>query len=388
MTADGSTPPTSEGVSERQRFLDLLTATGAVGEGTSLSGPLHFGQAASEHSAVRESCGVLWRPDQGLMRVHGRAPVQMLDGIVTCAVPAPPSADSSGRLSGIPSYGAVLTPKGRMISDFRMMWLGGSEEDGLGLAVPSTGWEGLESHFRRFLPPRFASIDDKRATIGLVTVVGPDALDVIRSVFAMPDPPGYSLEAGGPLAGGMLILQGLEQPASWDLWGSYERLDEAWRTLTGAGVKAVGSEAWQALRVEQGFPEFGVDMDESTIPIEAGLVDRAFDHEKGCYTGQEVIVRIRHRGHVNWHLRALDFGDDVLVSGRPAPGAELFEAEGTKVLGRVTSAVVRPGRDRVVGLGYVRREVELPGQLHLGSGRGTPVGVRVLPYGMPADATT
>ena len=115
-------------------------------------------------------------------------------------------------------------------------------------------------------------------------------------------------------------------------------------------------------------------MDDGTIPVEAGLVDVAFDHDKGCYTGQEVIVRIRHRGRVNWHLRALRFGEAPV-----RPGAQLFEAEGTKVRGRVTSVAQSPRFGQTIGLGYVRREVEPPATLRLGSGEGAEVGVRKIP---------
>ena len=139
-----------------------------------------------------------------------------------------------------------------------------------------------------------------------------------------------------------------------------------------AGAAPVGQGVWDTLRVEAGYPAYGTDMDETTIPVEAGLLDRAFDHDKGCYTGQEVIVRIRHRGRVNWHLRALRFGEAAA-----RPGDQLFEAGGAKVRGRVTSVAQSPRFGQAIGLGYVRREVEPPGSLRLGSGSGREVGVEL-----------
>jgi folate-binding protein YgfZ len=106
--------------------------------------------------------------------------------------------------------------------------------------------------------------------------------------------------------------------------------------------------------VEEGRPAFGTDMDETTIPVEAGIHERAIDYQKGCYTGQEVIVRIRDRGHVNRILRRLHLGDVPL----PARGTELFVTGEEKPAAVVTSAVESPRFGGIVALAYVRRGVE------------------------------
>ena len=113
-------------------------------------------------------------------------------------------------------------------------------------------------------------------------------------------------------------------------------------------------------------------MDESTLFPETGLVDRAVDHTKGCYTGQEVIVRIRDRGHVNRFLRGL------LLAQGPAPksGAELFQE--SRVVGGITSVVESPGRGGPIGLGYVHRDVADGEQVTVGSPAGLPAGIRPL----------
>ena len=120
------------------------------------------------------------------------------------------------------------------------------------------------------------------------------------------------------------------------------------------GATPAGLGVWGTLRVEAGRPVFGTDMDENTLPPEAGIVDRAVDQTKGCYTGQEVIVRIRDRGHVNRHLRVLELGDVPA----PAKGAELLAADGSgKVVGQLTSVVQSPRAKGVLAMGYVRRGV-------------------------------
>jgi folate-binding protein YgfZ len=118
----------------------------------------------------------------------------------------------------------------------------------------------------------------------------------------------------------------------------------------------VGRDTWNTLRVEAGRPGFASELAEEVIPVEAGIHDRAIDYTKGCYTGQEVIVRIRDRGRVNRNLRRLRLDIEAPL---PAPGTELFR-EKERPVGHLTSVTDSP-REGKIALGYVRREVE-PGQ--------------------------
>ncbi len=336
-------------------------------------GPAHYGSPDDEYEAAVRGCGVVFRGDRGLIRVHGRAPGQMLHGILTNKIPAPPTSAADPEVQrGEMVYGAILTPKGRMITDLRTFWLGAGEAQGIGLDVALAGKNGMQGHFARCLPPRLAAFTDLSGSVGLLTVLDPGAGEIIGSVFGEAPTTGYVLLEGGPLAGGLMVSRGVEQVPSWDIRAPFDRLGPLWERLGRLGAVPVGWQAWNTLRVEAGYPAFGTDMDETTIPIEAGLGDRAFDHGKGCYTGQEVIVRILHRGRVNWHLRALRFGKATAT-----PGDELFATGGKKKLGRVTSAVRSP-RLGGTGLGYVRREVEPPATLYLRSGTGPEVHVEAL----------
>src|SRR5205807_1470292 len=105
------------------------------------------------------------------------------------------------------------------------------------------------------------------------------------------------------------------------------------------------------LRVEAGRPKFGVDMDTDTIPLEAGIEDRAISLTKGCYVGQEVIVRVLHRGHgrVARKLVTLEMdGNDL-----PRAGDVILARE--QEIGRITSAAFSPRRNAPLALGYVQR---------------------------------
>ena len=337
----------------------------------------HYGDPAGEYRAAVEGCGVVVREDRRLVRVHGRAPVQMLDGIVTSRIPAAPAGGGGATGSttgsapvGDAVYGTILTAKGRMVTDVVTLWLGAGQDEGLGLSIAEAAHEATLAHFGRFLPPRLARYEDLGPATRLVTVVGPRAAEAVAAAFGVAPDDGFAPLDGGPLGGGTLVARGVRQVPSWDVWVGADTLSDAWERLRRHGAVPVGSGVWHTLRVEAGLPQFGVDMDDGTIPVEAGLVDVAFDHDKGCYTGQEVIVRIRHRGRVNWHLRALRFGEAPV-----RPGAQLFESGGTKVRGRVTSVADSPRFGQTIGLGYVRREVEPPATLRLGSGDGAEVGV-------------
>ena len=363
---------TEQALMDTQSLGQVLDRRGAI-VGTVAGRPIarHFGSPAEEYRFARDQVGFVLRGDVSLLRIHGRAPRQMLHGILTNRIPDPPGTQDGGALQGEATYGAILTPKGRMVTDLRLTWLGPSEDEGILLAIPAVALEDVTAYFGRYLPPRFAKVEVLDEQMACLSVTGPEAGDVVGSVFGgTPPRGGFSLVDGGPGGGGVLLCDGLEQPSSVDVYLPVGQLDQAWTNLTEAGAKAVGLGVWDTYRVEGGYPQFGVDMDDGTIPIEAGLGELAFDHEKGCYTGQEVIVRIRHRGRVNWHLRALRFGDVT-----PSPGDELFAQGGEKALGRVTSFVESPAFGEVIGLGYVRREVDVPGELCHGSGDGPRVTV-------------
>jgi len=114
----------------------------------------------------------------------------------------------------------------------------------------------------------------------------------------------------------------------------------------------------ETARIEAGRPRFGVDMDDDTIPLEAGLEDTAISRTKGCYVGQEVIVRVIDRGHgrVTRRLVGLTFEPDADV-----PTAAAHIVSGDRDVGRVTSVVWSPALSSPIALGYVHRDFVEPG---------------------------
>src|SRR5207253_7970098 len=124
--------------------------------------------------------------------------------------------------------------------------------------------------------------------------------------------------------------------------------------LEQAGASGASALAWDVARVEAGRPEWGLDMDETTIPQEANFDELgAISYTKGCYTGQETVARVHFRGHVNRHLRHLRAAGPE----PPLAGADLLDAAG-KSVGDVRSTAASP-RLGGIAIGMVRREVEL-----------------------------
>jgi len=172
-------------------------------------------------------------------------------------------------------------------------------------------------------------IEDRTAATGLATVLAPS-----DSVVTAPD---------------CIVVPG---PLGVDVVGPIDRVREVLAQLpTGA------PEEFEARRIEAGLPKLGVDIDDSTIPQEAGLEVDAVSFTKGCFIGQELVCRIDSRGHVNRFLRRLSLPGTTV----PPHGAEV--ARDDKVVGTVTSATAVPGEDRVVALAMVRREVEPPAEV-------------------------
>lgn len=303
-----------------------------------------------------------------LLTVTGRSPAQMLNGVITGVMPPSPSEVEPGVFEGRATYHTVLTPKGKIISDLHATLLGPEEEAGFLLDVPPAGREALLAHFAKFLPPRFAKVavasdEEAEGPWSRITVVGPEGPDVLSSLAL-----GLRVDAswlrsadegvwrcvGDPGRGLLVVRTGDVWPEAFHVYGPQDAVQALRSKLVEAGSAVADEATWDVLRVETGRPAFGPDMDDGTLPPEAGIVNRAIDHGKGCYTGQEVIVRIRDRGHVNWELRRLDFGDGPA----PEPGSELPEADGDKVAAKVRSVVRSPRAGGTLALAYVRRGVE------------------------------
>ena len=340
--------------------------------------PRHYGDPAAEYQAAVEGVGVRDRSHRTRLLITGRQPGEMLSGVVSGRIPGALEEIESGVASGIAEPQAVLTAKGRMVTDLRL-WSAGLDTGDLFAEVPAAGAAPVREHLARLLPPRLARLEDVSSSTAMLAVLGPQApallsrlalgLRVDAEVLeAMSEGELRRLDVGD--GSGVWVLRSADVAVpAWDLIADSDAVRTLWSLFRAEGAAAVGSGVWEALRLEAGRPAFGSDMDQSTLLPETGLEDRVVDVAKGCYTGQEVVVRIRDRGHVNRRLRRLRLAD----LPTPARDTELFSSSGEGPVGVVTSAAVSP-RLGTLALAYLRREVEVPGEVRVGAADG-PVAV-------------
>ncbi len=342
---------------------DVHEAAGALfGDVGGVELPRHYGDPSGEYDAAVGAVGVVDRSHRGRLVVSGKAPFQMLSGVLTGRIPAVQEERHGGVVFGRAEYSAVLTQKGRMVTDLRAFHTGTSEEERVLLDVPAAGREPLIGHLAKFLPPRLATTEDVTGSTGMLTLVGPGSTAIIADLglvdgATVDDLDGLREDEAISVRGSdvlRVVCTKEVRGKAYDVFAEGEVVRALWERAVTAGATPVGQGVWQTLRVEAGRPAYGQDMDETTIPYEAGIVERAVDHTKGCYTGQEVIVRIRDRGHVNRLLRGLLLGDVPT----PAVGVELFQGDDGKTVGRITSAVSSPHFGEAIALAYVRRAVE------------------------------
>jgi len=333
--------------------------------GTSL--PRHYGDAAAEYHAATTAAAVVDRADRGLLRVYGRDPLRILQGVLTNDI----TLASAERAV----YAALLTPKGRMVAELRVFRPG----DDFLLELPAEAVPGVLDNFRRTVPPLFARFEDLSDSLHVLGVYGPEAGVRLAALTGAPLPPAEPADLAGAFSYGdeqcLAVSTRFTGGPGYDVVAPLQAAEALWRELVTAGVRPMGHAALDVLRIEAGEPRWGAELTEETIPLEAGLEARAISTSKGCYTGQEVIIRILHRGHVNWRLRGL-----LLDAGGVAGGTALVAPETGKPVGRITSSAWSPRLDQEIALAYVRREIE-PGQaLAVGSAEGPPATVVALPF--------
>ena len=308
----------------------------------------------SDYRTITRSCGLVDRSERGKLALTGNDAKSFLQGQV--------SNDVESLTPGTGCYAAFLTPKGKMLGDLRILDTG----DELLLDTERSALQGLFNMIRRFSIGYAVELHKRTLERGLISLVGPgaaaladaEALEASEHAHALVDVGGIAARAIRTDVGIDLLCDG----------GDTEALVTA---LTEAGASQVSAEAAECLRIERGRPRYGIDLDDTVIPQEAGLNDRAVSFTKGCYVGQETVARLFYRGKPNRHLRGL------ALEGPVGSGDEI-ECEG-RVVGHVASTAISP-RVGAIALALVRREAPPGATVSVGDTRisGTVV---ELPFG-------
>ena len=272
---------------------------------------------------------------RGRIRVSGSEATMFLNGLITNDV------KNLAQNRWMPAV--FPTVQGRLIGAVRV--IRGNEPSFL-IDTETASHEAVLKTVSRFTLAGDFKVADITSETALLSVQGEKAADVVEKVFGISDLP----DNGVVEKGGVTIVRASHTGENgFDIIAASSQKAELQQALEAAGAQAIGEDTFEILRVEAGIARFGQDMDESNVVPETNL-DDAVSYTKGCYVGQEIIVRIKHRGHPAKKLTRLRFETDQQVE----PGAVIRSTDNQEI-GRVTSAVISP-RLGSIGLGYVRYE--------------------------------
>jgi tRNA-modifying protein YgfZ len=294
------------------------------------------------YRALTAGAGVVDRSELGKLALTGDQAAEMLNGQV--------SNDVEALAPGTGCYAALLTNKGKMLGDLRILRT--AEE--LLLVTERAALQALFDQLRRGMIGWRAELHKRTVQQGLLSVIGPRAR-AVAGASALPA--GEHANAPAEIGGARVLLVATDLGV--DVLCAAEDTARVHDALLEAGAVAVDEAAAELVRVESGRPRYGVDLDETTIPQEAGLNDRAVSFTKGCYVGQETVARLHWRGKPNRHLRGLR------LSAAAPPGTPLRLGE--REVGRLASVALSPVRGPIA-LAILRREAGPGDTLAVGDG--------------------
>lgn len=329
--------------------------------------PDHFGDTGKEYAAARAGAGLFDLAHRAMLQFAGPDRLSFLQGML--------SNDLRTLRMFEGQQAALLTQQGKVVAEVRVLCAMNS--------IYLDFWEALKektlAHLNRYLVADEVEILDTNEQWKVLSLQGPRAAEILRAALAPADLPGRAHQhAMIPCAGSLVCVVHADHYGSlgYDIIVQTAQLEEFAQRLTDLGALWCGERAWNTLRVEAGVARYGVDFDEDNLLLEVGLND-AVSFTKGCYLGQEVIERIRSRGHVNRKLCGLR-----LFGTAPVPAGAALRSD-DKTVGRITSSVLSPALACPIALGYVNKEFWQPGtKIQVGGGgeNMTTAEVTALPF--------
>ena len=296
-----------------------------------------------DHRALTEGCGLLDRSERGKLALTGPEAKPFLNGQVT--------NDVEALAPGRGCYAAFLTYKGKMLGDMRVLDLG--EE--LWLDTERCALQELFNLIRRFKVGYDVEMHKRTLERGLLSLIGPQAREVapVHALGTAEHDNAAAQVAGHPVR---LVTTDVGVDVICDSTATEAVAAELQRR----GASRVSEPAAECLRVERGRPRYGLEMDDGTIPQEAGLNERAVSFTKGCYVGQETVARLFYKGKPNRHLRGLRLS-------APAPSGAPVRL-GDREVGRLGTVAVSP-QHGPIALALLRREASPGDEVEVGEAR-------------------
>ena len=322
---------------------------------------VRFADPQVEFAALVSSCGVYDLGSRGRISLTGADRVRWLNGMVTNNI--------RDLAPGRGVYAFLLNPHGRILGDMVVYSLG----EMLIVETDRSQVEKVVATFDHYIimdDVEVTDISEKQTTLGLV---GPKSRAILNAA-GIEVPELQPLQVITPQCNcdcscvECTVVRGENvEHESYEIWLAPQDVHKTWQALLAAGATPVGSEALEMMRIVDGIPVYGIDIRERDLPQETEQV-RALNFNKGCYVGQEIVERIRSRGAVHRKFTGFVAENTAAIQA----GAKIVCDE--KEVGEITSVAVlsRPSGDRTLALGYIRREVGIPGrEVMIGTSKAT-----------------
>ena len=302
--------------------------------------PLSYSDPIEEYWAVKKAAGIADISNAGRLRITGKDRVSFLNGLLT--------SDVADLREDGGQHSALLNPKARILADLYLY----GQPDGILVDTGDSPASKVKDALDRFVITEDVQIRDATRDLVQITIQGPSSGQAIGEAL------GVELEGLKPLGHKILgpstiVSRDRSGQGGYDIILPNEEAEAVWNGFllkTGdMGVRPIGSKAMEMLRLEAGYPRYGIDIDDNTIVLEAGFRD-AISFTKGCYMGQEVVARATHIGRVNKQLVRLE------IEARDPPSARSKLKSNDVEAGFITSAAFSPGLGKVACLAYANRD--------------------------------
>ncbi len=345
----------------------LRATFGKRHEGWNLA--VQFTDTVSEHNAVRTDVGIADISYFGTLTLTGEDRAKFLHRLI--------SNDVENLSVGEGNYATLLTNRGKIIADMNLYIL----EDAIYISTAPECTENACTELDKYLIADDVELSVETDKIGAIAVYGPSSTQLVQSVLNAEDlsnlPEYYSRFCLFDQQWIVCVRSNTVGEYGYHLYTPVDTLEALWEKLMAErpNVVPIGWDALEVLRIEAGTPRYGTELNDAIIPLEAEL-EHAIDFEKGCYIGQEIVARMKYRGHPNRLLR----GIEIDAENPMQHNSKIFN--GDKEVGWVTSSVYSPTLGKPIALGYVRMAfTEHGSQIQIETEKGQVNGtVVVLPF--------